>query len=259
MDGSTITLTTDFGETDPYVASMKGVLTKLAPGVPVLDLSHAIPPQEVFEAALFLAGCVPWFPAETVHVVVVDPGVGTERMPIAVRWRGQLLVGPDNGVFTMLARKAPFEGIRRIEHPECRMEPVSATFHGRDVFAPTGAKLAMGMPFETIGAVVVAPVMLCVPEPKRLGNVITGEVIHIDRFGNTITNISDDDIKISNTYAVTVGSHSITGIMRTYGEAPQGAPLALIGSGGFLEIAVNQGNAHRALGLNRGMPVYVET
>ena len=253
-----VTLTTDFGWRDPYVAAMKGVIATRCPAARVQDLSHELPAGDVFEAALFLAGAIPWFPPGAVHVVVVDPGVGTERRPVAARWRGQYLVLPDNGLLTFLARKLPVEQVRQIEHADCRLESVSATFHGRDLFAPTGAALACGFPFADVGRAVESPVMLSVPETRNEADGVSGEVIHVDRFGNAITNIALAQIPEGGHAHVSGVSDSLA-ISTTYGEVAEGEALALISSGGFLEIAVNRGHAAEQFGLRRGSRVHVKT
>ena len=252
-----VTLTTDFGEQDAYVAAMKGVILSRAPRTAVIDLSHAIPPQACFEAAYFLAGAVPWFPPGAVHVVVVDPGVGTERRAIAARWRDQILIAPDNGVLTLLDQQRPLDAVRRIDHPDCRLEPMSATFHGRDLFAPTAGLIAAGFPFKRVGPLLADPVHLPLARPETRPEGIVGAVIHIDRFGNAITNLPADRFSGDQPVRITAGTVEVTDIRRTYGDAAPGETLALIGSTGHLEIAVNQGHAAQRLGLHRGMAVWV--
>jgi S-adenosyl-L-methionine hydrolase (adenosine-forming) len=247
-----ITLTTDFGWADPYVAAMKGVILSRLPGASVHDLSHEISPQDVFAGACFLAGAVPWFPPGTCHVAVVDPGVGTGRAPLAVRWRDQILVLPDNGLLTLLHRIEPVSAARRIEHPGCMLENMSATFHGRDVFAPAAAALAGGMPVASVGPVVEDFVLLPMPEPtSRPDGSVAGEIIHIDRFGNAVSNIP----AALGPFRAAVVSGTRLPVLNAYADVPPGTPLTLEGSGGFLEIAVNQGSAADRFGLAAGSPM----
>jgi S-adenosylmethionine hydrolase len=240
-----ITLLTDFGTADGYVAELKGVLYAAAPDVTVVDLSHEIPPQDVESARLAVARYWRRFPSGTVHVVVVDPGVGSARAALAVSSDGRFLVGPDNGV---LSPSLLASGSRAVSLP---VPPTaSATFHGRDVFAPAAAKLATGAAVDSLGPPWLDPVIRRTPEARRgtKGSVI-GEVIAIDRFGNAISNL----------IAPRGGQIEIAGrsmpIVRTYADAPAGELIALVGSSGFVEIAQRDGSAARALEITRGTPV----
>ena len=252
-----VTLTTDFGRRDPYVAAMKGVIAARCPAARIHDLSHELPAGDVFEAALFLAAAIPWFPPGTVHVVVVDPGVGTKRRPVAARWQGHYLVLPDNGLITFVHRKHPSVAVRQIQHDDCRLESVSATFHGRDIFAPTAAALACGFPFDDVGSAVPAPIHLKVPEPTTEQGEVLGQVIHVDRFGNAITNIALETAAAGGVVRLDDQSILIP-IRTTYGDVGEGESLALIGSGGLLEIAINCENASERLRLRRGSKVRVQ-
>ena len=234
---------------------MKGVLLSQCPGVQVIDLTHDIAPHDVTEAALFLAAALPHFPQEAVHVVVVDPGVGTERRGLAVRAGGQQIVCPDNGVLTLLVRNHPIEEAYAITNREWMAQDVSPTFHGRDVFAPVAARLAQGNPMHDVGEPISDIVHLDLPAPKRIDGGVAGQVIHIDRFGNAVTNIPDG--LLDGFTGLSVGDHTIDQLMDTYGDAPPGFPIALVGSTGHLEIALNQGNARKELGLEVGTPVTI--
>lgn len=251
-----VTLTTDFGARDPYVAAMKGVLHRYCPEVRIEDLGHEIAPQAVTEAALFLEAALPEFPPGTVHLAVVDPGVGTARRPIAARAGGHLLVFPDNGIMTPLLRRLPLEEARLME--QCPFFPParSATFHGRDVFAPAAAWLAMGNALDTLGPPAPDLVELRMPEAApESGGAMLGEVIHVDRFGNCVTNL------VPGAHAAGMVSYSLSGservlpLSRAYGDAEPGALLALTGSMGRIEIALNGGDAARTLGIVAGLPV----
>jgi len=240
-----ITLLTDFGTADGYVAEMKGVLLSAVPEASIVDLSHEIPPQDVECARLAVARYWRRFPPGTVHLIVVDPGVGSARAPLAVSSDGRFLVGPDNGV---LSPSLLAGGSRAVALPV----PASAapTFHGRDVFAPAAAQLAIGAPLDALGTALLEPVIRRTPEARRAtdGSVI-GEIIAIDRFGNAISNL----------IAPRGGRVEIAGrsmpIVRTYAEAAVGDLLALVGSSGFVEVAQRDGHAARTLGLTRGAPV----
>ena len=240
-----ITLLTDFGTADGYVAEMKGVLLTLAPEATIVDVSHDVAPHDVECGRLSLARYWRRFPPGTVHVAVVDPGVGSSRASLAVRSDDRLLVGPDNGVLSpaLLVQGA---------HAVALSTPAGAapTFHGRDVFAPAAAALARGTPVTALGAAFESPVVRRTPEPRRLvDGSIEGEVIVVDRFGNAVTNC----IGLRGG-TIEVGGAALP-LRRTYADAPPGAPIALVGSWGLIEVAVRDGSAARELGLARGTKV----
>lgn len=240
-----ITLLTDFGTADGYVGEMKGVLAASAPNATIVDVSHDVPAHDVESARLALARYWQRFPAGTVHLVVVDPGVGGARAAIAVQSEGRLLVGPDNGVLSPALLHA---GASCVALPE---SPTAApTFHGRDVFAPAAARLAEGAALDSLGEPCVDPVMRRTPEAtRRADGAVMGSVITVDRFGNAVTNL----------VARRGGSVIVAGrelpIVRTYADVAEGALAALVGSTGLVEIAVRDGSAAAALGLTRGAPV----
>ncbi len=251
-----ITLTTDFGMRDPYVAAMKGVLASRCPGAAVVDLSHDIAPHDVLGGALFLAASLPYFPSGTVHVAVVDPGVGSDRPEIAARWQEQYLVMPDNGLATLLWRECPPDAVHTITTASPPGSEVSPTFHGRDIFAPAAAALASGTPLEGLGPAAAAPVELHFPHPRFEGTRVHGAVVHIDHFGNATTNIPRSLLP-AGAVRVSAAGRDIGPVRRTYADVSPGEPLALIGSSGYLEIAVNQVSAAAQLGLERGTEVTV--
>lgn len=271
-----ITLLTDFGTEDEYVGVMKGVILSVAPEVRLVDLSHRVPPQDVRRAAFLLSNAVPYFPPDTVHLAVVDPGVGTERRPLAVRTPVGTFVGPDNGLFSwVLAEVAGWAAVE-IREPAYRLPRVSSTFHGRDIFAPAAAHLAAGLPLERLGPRVTDPVQLPLPRLEIGAGVLEGEVLYADRFGNLVTSIGrfrweGSDLHLAPAFRpasgeVTVGAAGarvalagaeLRGIRRTYGDVPVGELLALVGSSGFLEIAVHRGSAAAALSATPGTPVTV--
>lgn len=238
-----ITLLTDFGTADGYVGEMKGVLASNAPGVPLVDIAHDMPAQDVEAARLTLARYWRRFPEGTVHVVVVDPGVGTDRAPLAVESLGRLLVGPDNGV---LSPALLIPGSRAMQLPA----PLAAapTFHGRDVFAPAAAMLACGATLDSLGDRAADPIVRRTVEPRRLPDgSVEGEVITIDRFGNCVTNLL-----APRGGTVHAAGRDLGALQRTYADASRGSALALIGSMGLVEVAVREGSAATELALRRG-------
>ncbi len=256
-----VTLTSDFGLRDAYVAAMKGVLLGLAPSVRLVDVSHDITPQDVMEAAFVLRGTVPFFPAGTVHVVVVDPGVGTTRRPVALRWRDHFFVGPDNGLFALLLdREAPDEAVVLDRPAWWRAPEASATFHGRDIFAPVAAHLAAGRSLAEVGSPAgpLTPLHWALPVADEQG--VQGWVVHVDRFGNCITNVPRegfDDWRAGRALKCYAGGAVMHALHRTYGEAEAGEPILLFNSSDFLEIAINGGNAAELLGIRKGDAVHV--
>ncbi len=237
-----VTLLTDFGTVDGYVAEMKGVLCSGAPGAAVMDMSHDIPAQDVEAARLTLARYWRRFPAGTVHIVVVDPGVGSERAALAVASGGQYLLGPDNGVLSPALFAPDAELIALTISPNA-----ARTFHGRDVFAPAAAHLANGLPLHSLGDSITSVVRKRTPEAHRRGDgSIVGEVITIDRFGNALTNL----MTRAGGSVLAGGYHMNIG--RTYSDVDDAQPTAVIGSTGFLEIAVRNGHAANRLQLRRG-------
>lgn len=252
-----LTLITDFGTADGYVAEMKGVVLGRAPGTVLIDATHEIAPGDVEAAAWVLDRVWDRFPAGTVHLVVVDPGVGTERRPVAVRAAGRWLVGPDNGVATrVLARAAP-EDARELDRDRCAEGAVSPTFHGRDLFAPAAALLASGRDARELGEAVDPASLVRIPlsEAVRVGHVVRGRVVHVDRFGNLITNIPGASVAPS--ALVEVAGTVVSGVRVAYALGETGRPLTVIGSGGMLEISVRDGNAAEQLRAGRGAEVRV--
>jgi hypothetical protein len=253
-----ITLTTDFGPGDGYVGAVKGVILSLAPNVTLVDISHDVPRQNVRHGMRVLARSVPYFPKATIHVAVVDPGVGSARRGIVLQTELAVFVGPDNGLFT------PFLHERiacvALTNPATHRHPVSATFHGRDIFAPVAAYLARGTPLEELGPPVDDPISLPEPKPQHLPNGrLRAEVVNVDSFGNLITNVSAVEWRLMDQDGIRVvaGGLSIA-VRRTYADVAPGAVLALVGSDGYLEIAVREGNAATHLGLGVGSVVEVQ-
>jgi S-adenosylmethionine hydrolase len=247
----TITLLTDFGSADSYVGEMKGVLLSGAPAATAVDISHAVPPGDVRSAAYILGRTWHRFPPGTVHLVVVDPGVGSNRAALALSVQGQYFVGPDNGVFTPVLRDAEVNAVA-LATPET----ASPTFHGRDLFAPAAAALARGDGLETLGpAFAGIPVRLAYTEPRREGETLVGEVVYVDRFGSLITNLTSD--LIPGSARLEIGGIDLGPLRRTFSDVTPGGLVAYIGSGGAVEIAVRNGSAAQRLGIGIGGRVRV--
>ena len=263
-----ITLTTDFGLSDAYVAAMKGVILGINPEAKIIDICHTIIPQNISQAAFVLNTAYEFFPQRTIHVVVVDPGVGTERKAVILRTPSADFVAPDNGALSYVLpqfdqshsrQTTPAEGPRRIElsvgleavaitRPEFWRSPVSPTFHGSDIFAPVAAHLSLGSPPINFGEAIASLTVLSLPTPYQASDgALVGHILHIDNFGNLITNIRGDDLpRMAKTITVDIGGRSISGLSRTYAEGT--GPLALIGGSGYLEVSLKDGNAGDFLG-----------
>jgi len=255
-DHPIITLTTDFGLRDPYVAQMKAVILGVAPGATIVDLTHELAPHDIVEAALALDASAGFFPSGTIHVAVVDPGVGTTRRALGVLCETCVLIGPDNGVFTpFLSRR----GARAFElaAERYRLPAVSRTFHGRDVFAPAAAHVARGVPLARFGGRVADPVTLPWPSARRRGATVVGAVIHVDRFGNLVTSIGASDVAhLGEDLALRIRGRVVP-VVGTYGDLDRGSAGALLGSSGRLEVAVREGRGADLLRAQRGTPVAV--
>lgn len=251
MPDPVVTLTTDFGTRSPFVAAVKGVVLGVNPAARVIDLSHEIPPFDLRHVAFFLAEAVPYFPAGTVHVVVVDPEVGGDRDVLYVEVAGQRLLAPDNGCWTRLG--APTRVIRVRDRRFWR-PVVSSTFHGRDVFAPVAGHLTLGVDPAELGPVATTWRELAWPAVTRHQDLLAGEVVFVDHFGNLITNVPAADV--AEAPRVEVSGHTPR-LVRTYADAAAGELVALVSSGGFLEVAEVQGSAALRLGLGVGTPVRV--
>ncbi len=269
-----ITLTTDFGLTDGYVAAMKGVILGINPQAKLVDLCHNVKAQNIFQAAFVLSTAYPFFPQKTIHVVVVDPGVGTERRGIILRTPLGDFVAPDNGVLSYViwqfSNRVEANG-NEVEQAEIGPEleavaltesrfwrqPVSSTFHGRDIFAPVAALLSLGFPPINFGQAVTSVMVLPLPQPyQALDGSLVGHVLHIDNFGNLITNIKSSDLTPTKEPAtIEVGSNVISGLSRTYAEGK--GLLALIGSSGYLEVSLKGGSAHALLDAEVGSQVRI--
>ena len=270
--GTIITLTTDFGLTDAYVAAMKGVILGINPEAKLIDICHSIKPQNIPQAAFVLSTAYQFFPQKTIHLVVVDPGVGTERRAIILRTPSADFVAPDNGVLSYVIQESSAKpaadnvnlqerelepGLEAvaITKPQFWRTPISSTFHGRDLFAPVAALLSLGFPPIDFGEAITSLTMLPLPKPhRRPDGSLVGHVLHIDNFGNLITSIKGSDLlPTKQPIAVEVGNHLISGLSRTYAEG-QGL-LTLIGSNGYLEVSLKGGSASAFLDAEVGSEV----
>jgi len=262
---SIITITTDFGTEDAYVAAMKGTMLSIAPAAQLVDVTHQIAPQDVMESAFVLQSAQPYFPEGTVHLVVVDPGVGTERRAVALRHDGHWYVGPDNGVFPLVLDGEPPDAVVELDDPAAwRTEAPSATFHGRDIFSPAAAHLAAGRSLDALGSPVESLEPLRWAQPTTDAGTVQGWVVHVDHFGNCITNIrrstlrdaldlearpSPEALPPLKAYA---GTTVLESLSSTYGDVAEEEPLLLFGSTGYLEVSVNGGNAAERLDIRKG-------
>jgi len=258
-----ITLTTDYGTSDHLVGTMKGVILGANPEAEIVDITHSVAPYDVLDAALTINQASRYFPNRTVHIVVVDPGVGTARRPLLVSAGTQYFIAPDNGVLSLVyEREKEALSVRHITAEHYFVHPVSNTFHGRDIFAPVGGHLSKTWQTSSFGDLIEDFARLTLPKPIVSGNVVKGVVLRVDAFGNLVTNLSQEDVPSlspeNGKVKVTVGSKEVRKVVRTFAEGGQGEPIALIGSSGFLEFAVNKGDAAKALNANRGAEVTVE-
>ena len=261
-----ITLTTDFGTSDAYVGVMKGVILGINPNVKIVDITHAVPPQDIHEAALLIHSAHRYFPKGTIHVIVVDPGVGSDRQAIVCQTSDAVFVCPDNGILTYLLREIENRGeklknVVAIHNRDYHLPEVSNTFHGRDIFAPVAAHLSLGVPLTNIGLPVENLVQLPIPILEVSNDKLVGQIVKIDSFGNAITNISENALSgffKRSVYEISVRSVSLRQLNTSYAGSEIGEPLAIIGSSGMLEIAINGGSAEKVLELKRGDIVAVQ-
>ncbi len=252
-----ITLLSDFGLKDPFVGVMKGVILQWFPEAKLVDLTHEIAAHDVLGGAFWLAAAEPWFAPGTVHLCVVDPGVGGERAALAVRAHGHVFVGPDNGLFELVCRQAPADEVRSIDAERLGFSLPSRTFHGRDLFAPVAALVAASkLPFDELGPVAEPRGKLAWPAVSQSGSRHEGQVIVVDRFGNLISNIEPDAPLVPGSRAL-IGATSIP-CRGTYSDVPPGELVAYVGSFGQLEVAVRDGIAAVRLGAERGTPIILE-
>ena len=250
-----ITLMTDFGTSDHYVGVMKAVILNINPQIEIVDITHAIPPQDIHGAAFLIDSAYRYFPTGTIHVIVVDPGVGSERRAIVCQTATGYFVCPDNGILTHILRNEERVHTVAVENSAYFLPQVSNTFHGRDIFAPVAAHLSRGVPIDKLGSPVAQPLQLPVPKPEITDKAVIGQVIWIDSFGNLVTNISHEILEAlegQNSVVIRAGGAEIDRLNRSYAESAVGEALAIVGSFNRLEISINQGNAAQVLDLKRG-------
>lgn len=255
-----ITLLTDFGTRDIYAGVMKGVILSICPDVRLIDLTHEIPPQDIRAAAWQISASYNYFPKSSIHLAVVDPGVGASRRPILVACDSHFFIGPDNGLFSLLYQSGkPFD-VYVLNQKKYFLDKISATFHGRDIFAPAAGHLACGTPPEELGERITDPVIFSATRPEFDGRTLYGEVVWIDRFGNLITGISEEEFKKhiqGKPFVIKVGAISLKFLQKTYAGATEHGIIALFGSSGLLEIAEVSGSAAKRLKMGTGAAVTV--
>jgi hypothetical protein len=257
-----ITLTTDYGLNDHLVGTLKGVILKINPEATIVDITHNVAPFDLLDGALAIGNAYTYFPARTIHVVVVDPGVGTERRPLLVTAENQYFVAPDNGVLSLIYEREENVVARHVTAEHYYLQPVSKTFHGRDVFAPVAAWLSKGWQTASMGEEISDYKKFALPKPKAADGVAKGVVMRVDAFGNLVTNFRVEDLPES---ALTngevkfqVGDKAVSRMVPTFGSGNAGEPVAYVGSAGYVEIGVNKGNASRTLSIGRGTAVLLE-
>jgi S-adenosylmethionine hydrolase len=258
-----ITLTTDYGTNDHLVGTLKGVILKINPDVTIVDITHHVTPFDLLDGALSIGAAYSYFPARTIHIVVVDPGVGTERRPLLATSENQYFVAPDNGVLSLIYERDPNVVVRHANVEHYYLQPVSKTFHGRDVFAPIAAWLAKSGQTASMGEVIEDYKKFAMPRPKAANGLMKGIVMRVDAFGNLVTNFRLEDIPEAARKAgkvdLAVGTHMVARLVETFALGNAGEAIAYVGSSGYVEIAVNKGNAARTLALGRGAPITLPT
>jgi S-adenosyl-L-methionine hydrolase (adenosine-forming) len=258
-----ITITTDFGSNDHFVGAMKGVIVDIVPEAQIVDISHAVQPFDVLDGALTIAQAYSYFPNGTIHLVVVDPGVGTARRPILASSDGHHFVAPDNGVLSMVYAREERIHVRHITSEHYFRQPVSNTFHGRDIFAPVAAYLAKQVDSHKFGDEIEDYVKFAAPRPKAAGeNRIRGVVLKVDRFGNLVTNVTATDVPAlfaakTGPFKIIVGSREVSDIRAAYGEGGPGEVFGILGSMGYLEIVANRAAAAQLTGAVKGSEVMI--
>jgi S-adenosylmethionine hydrolase len=253
-----ITLLTDFGTKDGYVGAVKGVIKRINPQAEIVDITHEVDSYDILGAAFALNNFYRYFPKGTIHLAVVDPGVGGLRQPILVKTKDFFFVGPDNGIFSFIYQIEEITDIIVISDQKYFLAEPSRTFHARDVFAPVAAYLSLGIKIDEFGSPAKECMKFVIPEPESRGKSLKGEIIHIDRFGNLITNIPADFLENKKHAEIRVGKGSIKGMSRSYFAIKEKELGALIGSSNFLELAVNQGSAQKLLKANVGDSVRID-
>ena len=259
MPNPIITLTTDYGTNDHLVGTMKGVILKINPDVTIVDISHNVTAYDLLDGALTIGSAYSYFPPKTIHVVVVDPGVGTERRPLLVSAQNQYFIAPDNGVLSVIFEREDNVVVRHANVEHYYLSPVSKTFHGRDIFAPVAAWLTKGWQTPSMGDEINDYKKFAMPKPKEADGTLKGVVLRVDAFGNLITNFRAEHLagnaSENGNFKMQVGTHTVNKLVDTFAHGAAGEPIAYVGSSGFIEIGINKGSAARSLSLGRGTPV----
>ncbi|MCX7918605.1 MAG: SAM-dependent chlorinase/fluorinase [bacterium] len=261
MKSKIITLTTDFGTTDTYVSVMKGVILSINPQVTIVDITHAISPQNIQEAAFIFHTAYRYFPKGTIHIFVVDPGVGSERKALLVQTESYYFLAPDNGVLSYVFQHEKIKYVIHLETRKYFRHPISSTFHGRDIFAPVAAHLSLGIPPTKFGPEAETLIKFSIPEPGMIDNRIYAHILHIDHFGNIISDISKEfwnKTIAKKKFVILIGKKKIMQIKQTYAEGKSGELIAYFGSSGYLEIALVNGNAKSQLNLRKETPILID-
>jgi S-adenosylmethionine hydrolase len=257
-----ITLTTDYGTSDYLVGVMKGVILSINPDVTIIDITHGVIAHDVLDGALIIGQAHKYFPPKTIHVVVVDPGVGTDRRPILVASDQHYFVAPDNGVLSSVYDQTEALHVWNIISEHYFRQPVSKTFHGRDIFSPVAAWFSKSWQTSAFGEPITDFTRFAIPKPKAAGNTVNGVVLRIDQFGNLMTNFRAEDVPTlasgNGNCTIRAGNAVVKRIVPTFAEGASGEPVGVIGSSGYLEICVNKASAARTLGIGRGTEVTVE-
>jgi S-adenosylmethionine hydrolase len=262
MKNSIITLLTDFGTKDHYVASMKGVILNINPRCLFIDITHQVSPHDIREGAFILANAYSHFPRGTIHLAVVDPGVGGARKPLLLVTQNYFFVGPDNGLFTMISRKESVNQTIALDKRKYHLSKINTTFHGRDIFAPVAAHLSMGVKPNALGHKIDSLLSLGFEGPFVKEGKLLGEILHVDAFGNLVSNIDEGrflQFTRGHPFVIRARGKIIRGLKKGYWEGKKDEVIALFGSNGFLEISVREGNAQKVLKIKRGDPIWIST
>jgi S-adenosylmethionine hydrolase len=263
LPNAIITLTTDYGTNDHLVGTLKGVILRINPEATIVDITHNVAAYDLLDGALAIGSAFAYFPPRTIHVVIVDPGVGTERRPLLVTGDNQYFVAPDNGVLSLVYERDPNVVVRHANVEHYYLQPLSKTFHGRDIFAPVAAWLSKSWQTASMGDEIQDYKRFALPRPKAANGALKGIVMRVDSFGNLVTNFRPEDLaeeaRQNGKVSFQVGSHPVSRMVETFARGNAGEPVAYVGSSGYIEIAVNKGNASRNLALGRGAPVTLES
>jgi S-adenosyl-L-methionine hydrolase (adenosine-forming) len=263
LASSIITLTTDYGTNDHLVGTVKGVILKINPEATIVDITHNVAPFDLLDGALAIGSAYSYFPPRTIHVVVVDPGVGTERRPLLVSGENQYFVAPDNGVLSLVYEREENIIVRHANAEHYFLQPLSKTFHGRDIFAPVAAWLSKGAQTASMGEEISDYRRFAMPRPKPVDGTTKGVVLRVDAFGNLVTNFRREDLPASTlqdgAVKFQIGATSVSRLVDTFAQGNDGEPVAYVGSSGYIEIAINKANASRTLALGRGATVVLSS